>query len=892
MSRKNNYIKSKANYTLFKKHLNTSKGIIYEQDYATIQPMVGLFDDDEISFSDSIFKFKVRKGNTSKKKHTRGNWAKWFDSKGNSGDTWQKNTIEAISSNLSSKIEIKPNYNSLSDFACYGSAIELVHASLNDIISKYPGSIILTDTCINLIKEPDASETIITIPNSVGEDISVKAYEVSNETYIDIDTLSLVNPNSVSNPMRFLSISIDKYTDKDGNPFDYNIIAKNNGTWCDGTIIAEVELCGVKIFVYYKDNKKILLSTTPKNEVLIKPKDNYLNEFFENLDDFEKILLNRESKPLYKAVFETPYTNENGYYYKNESYIWPKLSDNVSLDLSSPSYSMYVERLISLAAFHDNYDADVIWRYLTHESIKNLDWTFIRHKDNEIEDLSSIDSNRVEIITKLYGRQYDDIMRDINNIKSMSKISYDEKNNIPDYFLSDITSNSGWELRDISPISDNTIYTEPLYDGVSKGYNSKECNTAFLRRLKLNSAYINSLKGTRKGIETILGLFGLYKDEDFRISEYIAVAKPNSGNTYPDFETIENWNLKKDDSEDISSEMDYLYGLPLIRIMSGDNYDYVAPWFDKTKEYDGNMYFQMKGGWGKTNNKKIDLEISSIASISGNDIYSETLPYLKFADSISDMLSFTEDSINEGDICYVTNINGITDYSFENKETSANTSDFSHYFILETKLYSTILGYDNNSGCYGWKAIENSEFDGSESMTENGKKVLYLESIKSVENGNNPHCGYGKYDNGEEYLEYFRHIFKYSCENNKFSSVSDDDIQKIYSYGFDISQITDNKKCHFFIDSTSENHLVSINNSEEGFDEQFYNELFNPESLPKYDEAAANSIVNVKNIQIEFFLKTNLSEEIDYITNTILPYVEQMIPSTSIFTYVLLHNNT
>ena len=43
------------------------------------------------------------------------------------------------------KIELNPNYESLKDFAYYGSAVELVRASLTDIIFRFPAELYFTN---------------------------------------------------------------------------------------------------------------------------------------------------------------------------------------------------------------------------------------------------------------------------------------------------------------------------------------------------------------------------------------------------------------------------------------------------------------------------------------------------------------------------------------------------------------------------------------------------------------------------------------------------------------------------------------------------------------------------------------------------------------------------
>lgn len=895
MTRKDNRIITKADYTLSKRHVLTPKGSIYEHDHVTIQKL----DDDEQTFSDSNFRFRIRPGGNPRKRHSRGKWAEWF-SNGKSDNKWTLDTVDDTVSE-ETKIVMKPDYSSLRDFACYGSAIDLIKASINDIVLNFPGSIILTEKCINEVTDEEGKTVIKPIYDlTTGNPLTGRIYEVSNETMVDIDTACNVTLDDSQNKLKFLQISIADYAKGDGvSDITVTTTAKADGPWCDGTVVAHVNVDGNDILVYYRENKKYLLSENPGKKVLARIKERKLNEYFDSLDDFERVLLDRTSTPIYTAKFETPYTDSHGYHYRVETYRFPTVGDGFTPDLSSSAYSMYIERLIQLADFHDNYDTDNIWRMMTHEAIKNLDWTFVRDKDGEVDDASDIDTTRIEMILKLYGRQYDDILRMIEGIKSTNRITYDEKNNVPDYFLSDQNEIGGWELTNVSPTTDNTLTVKI---GVKNGENNKEykdkyyqeyngvdANTGFLRRLKLNSNYINSMKGTKRGIETLLGLFGMISEErankinktaDYSLTEYIRTA---SGE--PSYNDIVKFNARKDVETGDGIDIDPLSGLPLALTNEGN----VIPWFNSKMEYDGELYYQMKGGWGRMPSKKISLDITEAKELKEKDnvrIYSETLPYLKFADSISGMLEFKYSDVKSGDVCYVTNISDLSDYKIGGKDkVNANFSNASHYFILNSREHSTTLGYDQESGCYGWRIIAEDEFNGKSDPTDDGMKVLYLESLKSDEKGNNPHCGYGDYDDGEEYIERLAQPFKYAIDNNWFSSLNKDEKDTVKGLKFDISEDTEDAKIEFFKDRTETGSLSPkrvTKNNDEKLDKQ-------DDEKPDKFEQEADMIVNVKT----FVLKFNeiggdeqfKNDRHDYIQNVIIPFVEQMIPSTAIFRY-------
>lgn len=910
MARKDNRIITKADYTLSKRHMKVPGGAIYEHDHVTIQKL----DDDEQTFSDSIFKFRIRPGGNPRKRHIRGKWAEWLDNEGNKGEKWTLNSVDTTISD-ETKIRIKPDYSSLRDFACYGSAVDLVKASVNDIALHFPGSIMLTNQIANKTSDDDGNEKIISIYDATADnEVSGNLYFVSNETLINVDSPSNITIPEGEDKLKYLQSSLSDYTDGNDDELKAETVSLAKYPWCDGTIVGHVQISGVDVMIYYKNGKKYLLSKSQGDTVLAKVKEDKVKEYFDSLDDFESVLLDRSSRPIYTAKFETPYSDSYGYHYRMETYTFPTMSDGFTPDLSSSAFSMYVERLAKLADFHDNYDTDNIWRMMTHEAIKNLDWTFVRDKDGEPDDMSDIDSTRMEMILKLYGRQYDDILRMIDGIKSTNRVTYDEKNNVPDYFLSDLNDIGGWELTNVSPTTDNSLYVKVKVKEIegdgdkNKGnktfadkyyfeYNGVDANTAFLRNLKLNSSYINSMKGTRQGIETLLGLFGMRSktmapdNYDYELKEFIVKA----GECNTTYDDIVSYNERKDENGGDGIDIDLLSGLPLAYTSDGN----VIPWYDSKQTYDGGIWFQMKGGWGQTSRKDIELSIApDVKELTEDDslkLYGETLGYLKFADSLSNMLEFKYSDVKKGDICYATNISGLDSYNFGNKDILAkDLVNASHYFILVSREHSTTLGYDEESGCYGWRAIAKSEYDGSGTFTPDGKKVLYLESLKASEKGNNPHCGYGEYDNGKEYLDRFRRIFGYAIDNNWFSSLDNDTIEKINNVGFDISEPVEDKD----EDGKDKGKIEYFN--EQGFytceeckrnGQGFYTCNDYEPKQKVIDEREANYIINVKNFEINFkdiggdeeFKKARR----DYILNVVLPFVEQMIPSTAIFRYTI-----
>ena len=905
--------KTKADYTILKKnHVNSSQGDIIESDFMTISPMDNIFDgtEQDIINSDSNFKFSYRISNNTQKKHSKNAWIKTPDGE---GDVWKLNdTISGGSISDETIIRIKPDYSSLKDFAYYGSAIELVRGSMNDIIQNFPAEIYFTN--ITLRNE------LIAIYGD--DDINVPSGRyISNDFGIDFHTPH-INELDAYNKMRYFTLAYNLYDfiDASGNTKAITGVEISlSGATCSqnntGVQIAEaiITVSGrstpVRIKTLLKDGNYHLYTSQNLIGCRIRPCNEVVENYFNTIDDFEYILLNRDSNPLYKAEFDTPYETDRGNYYKKKSYIFPS-NYNWNPDISTIAYENYLESLLELAEFHDNLDSNNIWRSMTHEAIKNLDWTFVREQDGEKEDVN-IDSSKVELIMQLYGRQYDGLKRYIDNIKNTNNITYNQKNNTPDYFLTDEVDIDGWDVKPIIATAKTSFTSDALFENMSRGYSEVEANNGFMRNLKLNSNYILSSKGTRKSIESLLGLLGVSGtwlqdgsyERDYEIREFIAIANGKSGGychfvpglnnyRYPNAEDISFVNNKKYSVLNSNGIIKPYMGIAVKEVEAKNGGKYVVPWYVNGENYDSNLYFQSKGGWGKRNHsfgdKEINLDCTTATTFNVSDFnkyYSETQTYLKFARNVQEMLDFSSNIVSSGMICYVTD-----------NEYAGSTSGDSHYFVLHNPSLSTHIGYVNSFNDYGWTNITQSDLNSVDTtgVTPEAKMVVYLESLIETTEGNNSHVGFGKYDDGIDYLYYIDNIFQGSKENGDLENFSNGDIENaIDTYRFNIENKAgevDEKKCWYFGegDGSWERYTGAT--------------IVNPEGGNLWEEPAANSIINTKKMEIWFYYpncffnyETQVREELEseykkYIENTVIPYIMQVIPSTTIFSFDILHH--
>lgn len=1007
------YITTKADFTLRRKHKKGSGATIYENDYTTINPMPNALKGEYV-IGDSNFVFTSRLGINGQKKHVRG---KFVPNPMGENSAWTIDTIIDSGITNETKIRLKPDYTSIRDFACYGSAVKLVQGTVNGVITDFPAEMYLSDEKIVLYNTDD-------VYSFDSESGTKEEYNLLyNEYGIDITTKD-VKSETVYNPLRYFTLCGSSYVyfEEESEPYTFKgftVTPKSVGecyngkdVWVDKFAIVDIaftngqedKVVTVTIFKDYKNNDTYYTYTGGASGAHIRPEKQIVENYFRDCDDFTAVLLNRDNRPLYSAVFETPSETETGFIYDMERYTWPSLLGGYNPDLSGP-YFTYVKSLLGLGEFYDEYFTDNMWRSLTHEAIKTLDWTYVSNTGDEIEDMSKIDTSRIEPITKIYGRQFDDLKRYADGIKSINTITYNQRSNTPDYTLTDVLENSGWETKTLKITTDNDLRTDVLYDGLTSGYTASDANNEFLRRMKLNSSYLQSIKGTRKGLDTMLALLGI-EPENYDIHEYVYVF---SGNTFPRFcestkklepfsyplaKDVATINKYKVNFNAFDPYGDYC-GIPVAEIgfeSAGTDYSYVVPWFSYGKNYDDGLYFQKHGGWGRRHSMEIDLEIASaISAISEWDpvvpLYMETQARLKFAKDFDELLQEAFSSSNTNDVFYVTDVSKIQDVYSPKEGESIATDVVSHYFVLEHAELNQYLGFSSNLGKYGWRSITNQEIttlgpDGKVSTA--GTLVLYLESIKDDTNGNNPHVGNGTYDDGAAYLSGMSEIFAYSILNKNFIGVSDADCDKIKQFKFDIEKQEDNRKCWFFSDNYNfkygknvkykepeegeevdgcgevisassdwsrflevevTNDICNIKNCSDfkfdnvqdqtvkekysGCTDSLYYDItdllvdenseviigkdarphvfsgdvyerysnlntFDPEAqlagTEEYGtngEAAANSVVNVKNLYIHFDYPEGLEEEDEtaykrYIENSVIPYLTQMIPSTSI----------
>ena len=270
---------------------------------------------------------------------------------------------------------------------------------------------------------------------------------------------------------------------------------------------------------------------------VIRPNDLEVKRVFnEKLDQVENFLLNQKSVPKYTATFNVPMSSEDGTYYTGyETVAWP-ISVMWNLDIVSSSFTTYLNKLNEISVNFDGYKTNLISRFLTTGAF------------NEFDTLG----HKVEKVTQIYGRSFDETKKFIDALAYMNSVNYNVGNDIPSQLLKNLAQTLGWKTN-ISPISNEELLSsvfgqknaqKSAFEGVSTSLTPDELNYQYYRNLVLNSAYLFKSKGTRKSIETLLSLIGAPEalvefnehvylaDQKINLSQFDSKFASISGGTY------------------------------------------------------------------------------------------------------------------------------------------------------------------------------------------------------------------------------------------------------------------------------------------------------------------------------------------------------------------------
>lgn len=796
-----NYTKSHSNFVLKNKHKTINGGTIFERDWTTIGGIDSFAPNQVPIYRSGNFLITVNNDNAPKKDIKKD---KWYENQ--DGDSWNYDYVENVTSNTESqadKIVVKNDYHSLYDFAYYGSCAELVRGSINGILDRFPGELYITNISGWTIGDKDYGESFL-VDNPFNIDIYTKYVNLENVE----DELKYLAANDFTHNYEIIldgssgetfSVEITEgeptcsactiqLLDDSGQPSE-----TSQNTYQDGDVFCNVvfknESSGTLFtinVVKYKDKKIYFTNCTTNYH--IRPKQKFIDDFFNTLDSFESVILNPNTEPKYKATFEIISENNQGFTKSVQDFIFPIGEGGYNIGSNLNAFKSYLDSFMDISLFYDERFSDNLYRMMTHESIKNFDWTY--NIPNENQEEYSEGKAKIDQILRLFGREFDEIKFYIDGIRNYNKITYDDKNNIPDYFLTDEVEIEGWDLKNIYPLkynkatdecstpnfstllyeriqpyADRLIYPNGYFNTCTSGcvidesnthyllekitydngieksflrkknkkfssqkeYTYKDANKLFLKHLKLNSREILKHKGTIEGIEMMLGLFGLKskryveentnsngyscsedcsinascKEYDFDIKEYVTVTNGIVDKYWEckDMTRIDWYNKTKTiqyNNNDFKQGIYHHYqGLPVsYREIENENekYNIIYPYFNSKSEIDGNLYYQMDGGWITSSPYTFDKNNNLV---NGFDLYNETLNSIRIVDTPLDLIKIASSELDNGQILKVNDLSGqyiiIDGYIYKIEK------DFNGYEYITVKMINNLLTIGNNS---------------------------------------------------------------------------------------------------------------------------------------------------------------------------------------------------
>ena len=247
---------------------------------------------------------------------------------------------------------------------------------------------------------------------------------------------------------------------------------------------------------------------------------------------------------------------------------------------------------------------------------------------------------------------------------------------------------------------------------------------------------------------------------------------------------------------------------------------------------------------------------------------------------------------------FVMSPSGSTNYTYTGD--TATDLDFGELFSISGHTYGYPLPRSNTNDYYfqqmgGWYR----ETGGNHTDLTGGTYVT------NINTGNNPHSGNGKYDYGFDYVDQFNNLFK--TDVNLQGNNPTINLTGFTNQGFTISNnmVVDNHKIKWIGDQNyfcGDNVLVDDTGVPILTDGGDYIYITNN------NKSDSNLAINLKNFVIgidgqqalNLFYSgntigiTGLTQEdvFNYIETLVLPYLEQIIPSSTIFDFVLIDKNT
>jgi len=507
------------------------------------------------------------------------------------------------------------------------------------------------------------------------------------------------------------------------------------------------------IYAYWDNALKVnYILNTGENDgdisIHIRPRMDlwFYDEFIDNLDLFGKCLMGEFSGIKNTANFEVLSEGDSITQRNIETFVFPTTISHYNLESDGIQMQKYVNGLAKIGVYYDDTYTDNLYRMMTHDSLKNLDWTnTFNGNDGPADNEYLKTGKKFSALVRVMGYVFDQEKAYIDTIGYYNTVTYSGRDNLSDYFLTDSLDTDGWVVNSVYPydlkeysastsgeyvdvtssgiwsisaqtgniysrkFSENTaLIISPYFGGpnayyehcsggepvkeeiqnenysgqtyvvvdgdvlnVIKDYSEAyqvtlpTINNEFMKRLRINSKQILRKKGTVESIESMLSLFGMRSkrwcgsssDEyDFDVEEYTIFTPPIED----EFDSQQHRMYKMDwynscktipyqTQSYLNGEYIEYQGLP-VAYRDVDNEGTITrklyPNFNSNGIYDGDMYYQMNGGWMNYYPYRFDEDDKVFMMLKSNGL--EVWPHSAATASYLGKLYIADDKIKLG----------------------------------------------------------------------------------------------------------------------------------------------------------------------------------------------------------------------------------------------------
>lgn len=388
----------------------------------------------------------------------------------------------------------------LNTFVKFGSAREFIRVSIENIITKFPGSLFVnsqkqrgkTTTIFDYSYNTINNITKFKVPSPVTENSFGLVYDVGNDS----------KPND--NDLKNLNLSFNKYVVwSQDNPNNNSFVVVGFTGDTVGKPYLNVECIG-NPFPSISGG-----STSARIDYHLKPNTIEFDDFRISLNEYEKhIVSSREGIKGFVFNLKDPTLLDNGNIkYSSRNLLW-NTSDGYNIDINTPAYRKFLENVLAIGNKYDQIKTDLIARFLSPTSLKTYDLT---------------ENKKIPKLLKIYGAEFDKLKQFIDSLVYINKITYDKKNNLPDQIVSNLARTMGWEYFQLikeDEFVDNILNNVEGERNLNNDLTPAEVDIEMWRRILLNTNYFWKSKGTRKVIKSIFTLIGI-PEPFINITEYI-----------------------------------------------------------------------------------------------------------------------------------------------------------------------------------------------------------------------------------------------------------------------------------------------------------------------------------------------------------------------------------